>query len=175
VIVDKQNEKIAGLEEKNLRMQQKNTDLENDLQGRQQENNELAARVEDLQDMLASKVAPSGNPGASLMGDADVQGRWNALCFDIRQLVAGHVNPSGKRGISISALRALTRADEAILRDRDGCYLLAQATIWSILVEHVFGNGARMSRMFWAGRFSEGLRCLCRSLPGSQMKFLARY
>ena len=161
-VVNRQTQRIAVLEEQNRRVEQ--------------ENNDLATRVGDLKDMLASKAAPTGNPGASLIGDADVLGLWTELCFGVRQLVTDHVNPSGKRGISMSALRTLTRADEVILRDEDRCGLLAQAVIWSILAEHVFGSGAKMSRMFWAGEFSEDLRCLCRCLarPGGGRISLTR-
>ena len=165
LILDEQDYKIAGLEDKNRTLQKKNTDLKHALESQQQESKDLTARVEDLQDMMASKVvAPNSNPGIGLIGDADVQARWNYLCFSIRQVVTDHVDASGKRGSSISALRDLTGAYEVLLRDKDGCCLLAQAIIWRVLAEHVFGNGARMSRMFWAGKFSESLRCLCRCL-----------
>ena len=79
------------------------------------------------------------------------------------------VNNARKRTPSLSALLGLTPAEDADLGERDGCCLLAQAAIWNILAELVFGNGVRMSRMFWAGRFSAGLRCLCKCFfwPGS--------
>jgi hypothetical protein len=189
VIVNTQQQKIAALEDKNRRVQQKNTDLENHLKGWQQENASLRkklesqqqenaslknqlkiqeeeskylkAKVGDLQAMIAEKVAPTGNAGANMIGDAQVQARWNALCFSIRQFVAQQVRPPSKRVNSISELRTLTSIPETFLADQGGCCLLAQAVIWRILAEHVFGNGARMSHMFWAGKFSVGLRCLC--------------
>jgi hypothetical protein len=196
VIVNTQQQKIAALEDKNRRVQQKNAELENylkgwqqenaslrkklesqqqenaslrnQLKGQEQENDDLDAKLGDLRAMLADKVAPTSNPGASLIGDAEVQARWNALCFSIRQVVAQQVRPPGKRENSISELRTMTSIPETFLMDKGGCCLLAQAIIWRILAEHVFGNGARMSHMFWAGRFSVGLRCLrmCFARPG---------
>ncbi len=160
-------QKSIDLENDLRRVQQKNTDLEIDLERRQQENDFLATRVADLQDMLASKVTRTGNPGASLIGDAEVQGRWTTLCFSIRQFATQHVDDSRKRAGFISAPRGLTQGEDVVLRERDGCCLLAQAALWSVLVEHVFGNGLRMSRMFWAGKYSEGLRYLCRCLVRS--------
>lgn len=134
----------------------------------EEENKLLLERAEDLEDLLASKATRTTNPGTSLMGDTEVQGRWDSLCFEIRQCVAEHISTPGSPTYNIdestfSRFCGLPPNHVAVfLRDREGYRLLAQAVIWRILAEHVFGNKTRMSRMFWAGKVSEGARCLCR-------------
>ncbi|KAM7222486.1 hypothetical protein V8F06_001980 [Rhypophila decipiens] len=170
-IIDLQSkkiEKLSKLEERDKLLQQKNTDLCHELQELQErndqlvkKNDELEIRAEDLVDMLASKATPTTNSGASLIPDTQVQARWNSLCFAIRQCVAEYVNPTGSLALIHESVfprfHSLIPSHVAVpLRDKEGCQLLAQAVIWRILVEHVFGNGTRMSRMFWAGKFSEG-------------------
>jgi len=99
----------------------------------QQERDSLAARVEDLRDMLASKVVPTGHPGASLIPDTEVERRWNTLCFTIRQVMYDHLTIPGvskRASNSLAALRTLTPDSDDLLRNGNGCIMLAQAVIW---------------------------------------------
>ncbi|KAK0623999.1 hypothetical protein B0T14DRAFT_517380 [Immersiella caudata] len=157
VIVNEQAQTIAKLQREKL-------SIVGDVKDLQQKNDDLVVQVEDLRDMLASKVIPATHFGASLIPDTHVQGRWNELCFDIRQCVTEHVKPPGgawyARNMAFTDLAKLTPDYIVFLSDINGCCRLAEAIIWDIISRNVFGNGDKMGKVIWAGKPSGNLRCL---------------
>jgi len=165
-LIEEYENKMSGMKETLRALQQERAELTAKVSDLSEENDYFRARVLDLQDMLASKATPTNNVNSNLIPDTAAQECWASLFFNIRQCVVEHAitpKPTSRfPGSWISGLPGITRDFRLMfLKNREGYSQVAQALVWSILADHVFGNGSRMSGMFWSGPFSTNLRCVC--------------
>ncbi|KAK4444196.1 hypothetical protein QBC34DRAFT_385471 [Podospora aff. communis PSN243] len=166
-IVSEQAHLISLLEEANAKLKQDKMNIIGDVKELQQTNDHLLAQVDDLRDMLASRVTPAVNSGSALIPDTHVHGRWNELCFDIRQCVAEHVKTPGGawygRNANLPHFARLTPDPIVFLSTINGCHQIAEAVIWDVIARNVFGNGDNIGKLLWAGKLSTDLGNLLNS------------
>jgi uncharacterized coiled-coil protein SlyX len=162
--------KVAGYERKIKELEAHTSQLEQQTAEQKKSMQVQTARFAQELEVIRNKTA-TNTPSLS---DTDIQGRWSALGFSVRQFVSNHL-PESLDPATIQFLAELKQFNwlpqmAKTLQVPLLCPILLESWIWHFLCFRIFDSCSKV----WAGEEGKILGVLCERIRGQCSRLSAR-